>query len=273
MQNYFLVGSRLDVERICPLLLRSRKINLVIRFKSDKLAPNFKTKINMKSKWGALMVDGRGKLGGHVMAKNRSGSYMRTKVTPVNPATASQVQARNLLTFFAQSWRTLTAAQITAWNAAVENYKRTNIFGDIINPTGLNLYVRLNVNIANAGGADISDPPIPGTAPEIGTCVATLNSGAQSVSIAFAPTPVPANIAYVVELTAQVSPGINFLKGKYRIIAVFPAADATPTVISAAYIAKFGALIAGQKVGLRVTAVDTLTGITSQPDVSQSLVA
>jgi len=36
----------------------------------------------MKTLFGAIVVDGRGKLGGHVASKNRHGSYFRTKVSP-----------------------------------------------------------------------------------------------------------------------------------------------------------------------------------------------
>lgn len=43
-----------------------------------------------KIKFGMMMTDARGKLGGQVFSKNRSGSYVRTKVTPVNPQTTTQ---------------------------------------------------------------------------------------------------------------------------------------------------------------------------------------
>src|SRR3546814_3353017 len=49
-----------------------------------------------KVKFGALMTDARGKLGGHVFSKNRAGSYLRTKVTPVNQQTSYQTSVRAL---------------------------------------------------------------------------------------------------------------------------------------------------------------------------------
>ena len=39
----------------------------------------------MKIKFGSEVVDGRGKIGGHVYSKNKGGAYKRTKVTPSNP--------------------------------------------------------------------------------------------------------------------------------------------------------------------------------------------
>lgn len=50
----------------------------------------------MKIKWGMMMTDGRGKLGGQVASKNRAGAYVRTKVTPVNPRTTQQQAIRTL---------------------------------------------------------------------------------------------------------------------------------------------------------------------------------
>jgi len=85
----------------------------------------------MKIKFGALVVDGRGKIGGHVASKNRGGAYLRTKVTPVNPQTSFQNAVRNRLTAFAQAWRGLAASQRAAWNSSVSDFSKTDIFGDI----------------------------------------------------------------------------------------------------------------------------------------------
>jgi len=48
----------------------------------------------MKTLFGAIVVDGRGKLGGHVASKNRHGSYFRTKVSPSQPASQYSANVR-----------------------------------------------------------------------------------------------------------------------------------------------------------------------------------
>lgn len=93
----------------------------------------------MKIKFGALVTDGRGKLGGHVASKNRSGNYLRTKVTPSNPQTAAQQATRAVLGSLSTAWSGLTLAQRNSFNSAVGDWSGTNIFGDIKNPTGKNL--------------------------------------------------------------------------------------------------------------------------------------
>src|SRR6056297_1294291 len=102
----------------------------------------------MKMKFGALVTDGRGKIGGQVASKNRYGSYLRTKVTPSNPQTASQLNVRSVLAALSSGWRDLTQAQRDGWNAAVLDFQKTNVFGDTITPTGKNLYTRLNAALS-----------------------------------------------------------------------------------------------------------------------------
>jgi len=59
----------------------------------------------MKTLFGAIVVDGRGKLGGHVASKNRHGSYFRTKVSPSQPASQYSANVRARFTTISQAWR------------------------------------------------------------------------------------------------------------------------------------------------------------------------
>lgn len=214
----------------------------------------------MKIKFGSIVADGRGKIGGHVASKNRAGAYLRTKVTPVNPRSASQVGARQRMATLAIAWRGITAAQRTAWNAAVGAFTGTDIFGDLRKPTGFNLFVRLNANLALIGVAQISNPPLPIAIPSLTTFTPT-QANAGATSIAYAPSPVPANQVYVIRATAPVSPGKSFVKSEFRVISKVPAAGATPYVATADYAAKFGGPgLAGQKVFFEVTVYSMTTG-------------
>jgi hypothetical protein len=68
----------------------------------------------------------------------------------------------------------------------------------------------------------------------------------------------------VIEATAQCSMGINFAKSAYRIIDVLPGTTTSGFDIYAAYTARFGALVAGQKIFIRIKAVNILDGISGQ---------
>lgn len=225
-----------------------------------------------KLKFGAIIVDGRGKLGGQVYSKARSGNTLRNKVTPSNPQTTAQTGIRTRLATFAQGWRALTQDQRNAWNAAVGNFASTNIFGQIRNPSGINLYTMLNANLAEIGIAAITVPPLPGTVTGPLTLTLAGDQSAQTLSLAYTATPVPANNKWLIRATPQMSPGVSFMKGKYKNLAVLAAAAASPANIAAAYIAKFGALVTGQKIGIEVVAVNSVTGQKSPPLTTTTIV-
>lgn len=226
----------------------------------------------MKIKFGALVVDGRGKIGGHVASKNRSGAYMRTKVTPVNRRSAAQMDVRSLLSGIAESWRELTADQVAAWNAAVADYQKTDIFGDIKKPTGFTLYQKLNNNAQRCGGSAITAPPLPIGVPFVTTLSLTATIGGD-FDVAFAASPVPAGSAYIVSATRPLSAGISFVKSEFRIIKILAAAATTPANLSSEYAAIFGAPSSiGSKIFIQIKIVDLATGIAGTPVQASALV-
>lgn len=223
--------------------------------------------------FGALMVDMRGKVNGTVFAKNKGGAYARTKVTPNNPQTAAQNLVRSRLTGRSQAWRALGALVIAAWNAAVSNFPRTNVFGNQQILSGHQLYVGLNNQLQAAGASTISSPPTPVGAAAISALSLDAAVGADSFSVTYGPTPVPANTAMIIEASPQVSPGKTNVNSLYRQIGVEAAADTSPGDLFAAYTKKFGTLIAGQKVSVRCRMVNTLTGEVSGAVTSSAIVA
>lgn len=214
----------------------------------------------MKAKFGMMVVDGRGKLGGHVLSKSRSGAYARTKVSGVNPQTSYQLGARSLLTALSQSWRALTQEQRDGWDNAVAGYAKTDVFGDLRNPTGKNLYTRLNVNLANAGQVMIEDAPNPVGAGAVtaGTLVIT-NGGAKTI----AHTDDTAGHTIQVWATPGVSAGKKFVKNQYRLISTFVGGASSPANIAAAYEARFGDPAVGTRVNVKLVSVNNDTGETS----------
>lgn len=220
-----------------------------------------------------MMVDARGKLGGHVFSKNRGGAYVRTKVTPANPMTAAQVAQRALLASASQSWRGLTEEQRLAWNGAVSNYATTNVFGDIVNPTGATLHTRLNINVALVGGSALSTPPMPvGISSPAGLSL-TAQSGTPSFEIAWSSGAVPTGTKMVVEASPQVSSGRYNVNNRFRVIGTVAAAATSPQDLISEYEAKFGSLVVGQKVFVRVKYINITTGEVSQTLVASAIVA
>lgn len=213
----------------------------------------------MKAKFGAIVVAGSGKLGGHVASRNRHGAYFRTKVTPVNPDTTFQAAARNRLTLWSQEWRGLSVIQRDAWNAAVQDYAKTDVFGDLKNPSGFNLYQRLNNNLQIVGGVALTLPPLPSEVYAAGTMSVVADVSDQSIDVTYTPV-IPAGQAVKVFATPGMSPGVNFVKSEYRLLEVIVAADVSPYDIGPAWVTRFGAFVLGQKIFVKFVGVNSVTG-------------
>ena len=218
----------------------------------------------MKVKYSALISDMRGKLNGSVASKNRYGQYFRNKITPSNPQTITQVEQRARLAQFSRQWRTLTVAQRSAWNGAVSGWTRTNIFGDVVTPSGNILFNRLNLNIATAGGSSILLPPSPSDVATPESLSLAVSSVTPSFDMTFAPTPVPADFTLVVEATPQLSAGIENANNKFRILSTVASAGASPVDLLADYTARFGTLQQGMKVFVRISFINKISGQKSQ---------
>jgi len=228
----------------------------------------------MKAKFGAIVVDGRGKIGGHVASKNRAGSYFRTKVTPVNPQSTAQGTVRNRFSGISSGWRGLTAAQRASWNSAVSDFAKTDIFGDLRNPTGFNLYQRLNNNLLTCGEAAITSPPATlavdaFTSMSIAAEDATV---AEDLAITHAPG-VAADHLVKVYATPPMSAGKSFVKSEYRLIAILPNSSASPYDATAEYQAVFGSTgTIGQKIFVKCIQVEETSGIAGIPIEASTLV-
>lgn len=208
----------------------------------------------MKIKFGAIVTDGRGKLGGHVLAKNRSGNYMRTKVTPVNPQTTYQQAQRAALGTLSSGWSGLTGAQRAAWDGAVGDFQKTDIFGDLKSPTGKNLYTGLNRNLLNAGQSILTTPPSPASIPNLTIDAADYSLAGTSFDIDTTGT---ATSSFVQAwATPPLSAGTTFVKNRIRLLeSIAGGVDATLDIY-ASYLARFGAPPVGSNVYVAIRVVN-----------------
>jgi len=213
-----------------------------------------------KIKLAAIVDDMRNKVGNVVFSTGRGGNYIRRRVIPSNPKTTYQTAVRANLTSLAEGWASLTDGQRTQWNAAVSSWLKSDIFGAKRKPSGLNLYVGLNLNLLEAGQATISTPPLRSAVPALTSLVAAqVHAGATTLT--FAATPVVAGNTLIVRATTALSAGRSFVKSQYRKVTAIAAGQTSPQTITTAYNAKFGGPgSAGQKVFFDCFYVNNTTG-------------
>lgn len=199
-----------------------------------------------KIKWGMIVADGRGKLGGQVFSKNRSGAYIRTKVTPTNPQTSAQTIVRQSFAVFSQAWSALTATLIASWNGAVKDWATTDVFGDIKNPTGKNLFLRLNQSATQAGYPSFTAVPaklemVEGviTSVVVNTTLDEINSLGYYEGV---------DARLVVSATPPVSNGTSYVKNRLRQFYNCLSDEYTGGEAFGLYTARFGRPVVGQKI-------------------------
>lgn len=221
----------------------------------------------------AIVADIRNKLNGSVFSKNKAGAYIRTKVTPVNPQTVAQQNVRNVLSSNSQAWRGLTQSQRDGWSAAAPNFPYTDIFGNIKQLSGMQLFVKLNNNLAVIGIARITNAPSPVALPSLTAVSVTAAHGTPAVDVVFAPTPIAANFEMVIETTPNVTAGKEFVKNLYRVVAVADAASTSPFDALSSFQALFGDPVAGNKIFVRIKLISKLTGQAGIPLAASCIVA
>ena len=207
-----------------------------------------------KIKFGMMMTDASGKLGGQVFSKNRGGSYVRTKVTPTNPQTSAQSTIRGIFASISSRWSSLTDAQRASFNGFVQAYARTDIFGDLRNPSGKSLFQRLNQNLEISGQTqtDVCSSPVEVPFANLSEAVADISSTTFDVDYSGDLT----GAKIVVWATPQMSQGTKFVKNQLRQLEVFIGANASAVDVWAAYVAKFGTPVIGANISVAVRVIN-----------------
>lgn len=217
-----------------------------------------------KVKYGNIIQDARGTVDGITYARNRSGNYTRAHRSPINQRSIHQTEAREILTQFSKMWSTtLTQAERDAWNAFASLNPITDVFGDSIKMSGLNMYVRLNTNISNGFGTAITSPPASLSASSVTEGSVVVVGGATPTVVATIVTAPDDTTDVFVYATAPLSPGVAFVRQQLRLLGLFAQVAGVVTVTTA-YKARFGNTIpVGKKVFLDIAGIDITTGATS----------
>ena len=201
-------------------------------------------------KFGAVVVDGSGKLGGHVFSKNRGGNYLRTKTTPVNPQSGQQTRVRGIFASISSGSAGLSEEDRKSWEDRSAEYARTNVFGDLKNPNGKALYQRLNQNLLLAGEPALS--VCPPSAPVVGMEVSAVNAAATGDVFTITNDVDLTGYKVILSGTPAVSPGKTFVKNILRNIATFDGAAAGSIDIFNYYNDWFGLFNAGSVIYIAV---------------------
>lgn len=215
-----------------------------------------------------LDVPRSGSYQGITSSRNRFGQYVRTRATPVNPASSFQGTVRARLAANAAAWRALTDLQRAGWESLGEGMTRTDSLGQTYTLNGFAAYCSVNNNNLAAGNATVSTAPSLITPPALITSTITLTAAA--FSIAYTVTPLATGNRLFAFASPQRTAGRSF-EADFRLIAVGAAAGASPLSIFTPYSARLGTPVVGNKIFLSLMVYDA--GFLSGPLLTAAIVA
>lgn len=215
-----------------------------------------------------LDVPQSGSVAGVTSSRNRFGQYRRTRAIPVNPNTTFQGTQRARLAAASAAWRALTSAQRAGWVDLANAFTRTNSLGETYNMTGAQCFASVYANNAAAGVAVPTDAPALSTPSTPLTATITLTAAA--FSIAYTPTPLPTSTRMFTYVSLQRSAGRSF-ENDFRLLQVSAAAAASPVNAYAAYVARFGVPVVGNRIFISLRTF--FGGFLSGPLITSAVVA
>ena len=186
-------------------------------------------------------------------------NILSVKSWPTGPTTNAQVVRRASMSKISKSWKRLTSDQMREWDRLAEHASSASVLGQKTEISGMNLYIRLNVNRAMAGEALLS------TAPEGNVAVPNV----VFTQVAITPDLVvlggvkheAAPLKLVVKMSAPQSAGISNGWSKTVIITPGMEDDWGEADVTTLYLKTIGVEpVPGEKVFVQAYWLDTSTG-------------
>ena len=211
----------------------------------------------------ALLTSASGSLGGVTASHNRGGLYLRARVIPVDPATPSQLQAREAMTNTAGDWALLSEDDRMSWMSYAQRILMTGPLGDSVQLSGQQMYVRSKIAAARlnefAGFVRLTVPdsaPAGSTLPAFVTSPVLVSAEAQFgfISVSFdtaEPWVTEDAAAMLLFVGAPQGSGINFFKGPFRLATFAGGSSTSPPSSPFVFVSVFPIAV-GQKVWLRI---------------------
>lgn len=222
-----------------------------------------------KIQFGNIVADARNSVGGVVYSRNTWGSYIRQKVSPVQPRTVRQQSTRSSLTQLSKMWGTeLTEEQREAWRQFGAAFPIVDVFGNTVALTGISAFQRINRVRMELGLPILLDPPanMDVTPPDTASLDISYTGTppALSINVVFTPSPAPSGHHVEVFATKPLSPGRAFVSSDLRLVAISPAGQTSPFDITAKYLEKYGQPGVGSKIFVEVRFVNAVNGAQSR---------
>ena len=215
-------------------------------------------------RYGSLVTELSGKLGGHVFQRSAGGSVVHTLSRPPKWPTPRKLAQQSNFLRIKNLWNTLTPADVANWNAASIDYPQQDPFGNTFYLTAYALFIMLNLNLLEGSFAPITTP-LPPEASQVLTGISgILDLGAGTFMVDCNAVPVPATMAYLIYAGYQAH-GLSSSDrhNNYKFVLSIPPTNAMPSDIATQYGLLYPGYLSyksGESIYCKIVAVHSATG-------------
>lgn len=208
-------------------------------------------------KFGAVITDSRGSIGGHTFRGTKYGPVMQHHTYPAKGANQkrSRINA-NFAALTKRWWGVLDSSQRDDWRALGAANPTTNRWGDEYALTGLSYFVKLNQRLFAAGLTQTDDAPADQTVASLLTASLAITAP-STASLTFTTSPVVTDHILYLFGTRGLSPAVENFDGKMFFLLASAASATSPLSLSSAWLSRIGALITGRGYALRAHLLNT----------------
>jgi len=210
--------------------------------------------------FSAVVGDARNKAGGVVFSKSKAGAIVRRKVSPVQPRSGVQRNVRACFSALSKLWGDASMNDNRAgWLTLAGNSPQTDVFGNTIYLTGLQMFQRVNRALQAIGRAHRLVAPDALVAGSPGAITVFLKASTTEITIT-APTPPSADEVPVSFAAPACGAGRKFIGNRCRQIRYDGPGTVGPYSLGPDYKTKYGAWAAGQRIFVELFFTNQVTG-------------
>jgi hypothetical protein len=193
-------------------------------------------------KYGAIVTDIRGSIGGTTFQGNAYGSTVKNKSLQVRPNTAFQNKVKSIFSASVKAWRSFSDTERNNWNTYAANFPQYTKNDPTVALSGFNAFVKwqsayylsYGITLAPEGSPLTSLPATDAATPSV-----TLSGGILRIVPGWAGATGVWNVNWFIS-SPKLSSQLFF--GSNRRWIVYSLNTNTPIIITDAYIAQFGTL-------------------------------
>lgn len=222
---------------------------------------------------GGVTNELRGSLGGSTFSRNQHGPYVYPRLEPDNTNTLRRAEIREAMTFVSDLWNTgLSDADRAAWAGFAARLGRST---PTLTPQRIgarDAFMRHNMRLYLYDATTLVTPPLLTTVTNLDTIALAADADLQTLSISFAPDPVPANHALVVWTTPSMNLGRNSPHKADKFLCYIGPAQSSPQDITTPWTTLYGAIQPSSKIFARAWLMNLTNAAYSVPQLATATV-